>query len=297
MANIPDAPVIELQIDGHKRSFDLDDPQLPDWVEVAAFASDGYPHDKKLKSKTYEKELLRLQEELVKAQFWLQENGHRVMCLFEGRDAAGKGGTINAIRQNLNPRNLRTVALSKPSDTEQGQWYFQRYINHFPTKGEMVLFDRSWYNRAGVEPVMGFCTTQQHQKFLDEVPTFEKLIVDEGIYFFKFWLTIGQEMQLKRFHDRRHDPVKVWKLSPIDIKALTLWDAYGDMRNLMLERTHTKLAPWTIVKSNDKRRARLNTIRTILQALPYDGKDEARLGKIDKKIITSPKTKTADKTI
>ena len=293
MANIPDAPIIELEIKGEKVSFDLDDPQLPDWVDDAAFASDGYPYDKKLKWKTYETELLRLQEELVKAQFWLQEKGHRVMCLFEGRDSAGKGGTINVIRQYLNPRNLRTVALSKPSDTEQGQWYFQRYISHFPTKGEMVLFDRSWYNRAGVEPVMGFCTPEQHIKFLDEVPAFEKLIVDEGIYFFKFWLSIGQEMQLKRFHDRRHNPVKVWKLSPIDIKALKMWDAYGKARDLMLEKSNTKFAPWTIVKANDKRRARLNTIRTILQALPYEGKDAARLGKIDKKIISSPKIRIA----
>lgn len=288
MVTIPDAPIIDLEIDGKKRTFDLDDPKLPDWVKDGAFASDGYPYDKKLKWKKYEKELEALQAELVKAQFWLQDSGNRVMCLFEGRDAAGKGGTINAVKENLNPRNVRTVALSKPSDTEQGQWYFQRYVTHFPTKGEMVLFDRSWYNRAGVEPVMGFCTPDQHKKFLGEVPALEKLIIDEGIYFFKFWLNIGQEMQLKRFHDRRHDPVKVWKLSPIDIKALDKWDDYSAARDLMLKKTHTKFAPWTIIKANDKRRSRINAVRTILTALPYTDKDLDQIGQIDKKIVLSP---------
>lgn len=286
--NIPDAPVINLTIDGKKRTFDLDNPELPDWVKDGAFPSDDYPYPKKLKWKHYERELLDLHEELVKAQYWLQETGERVICLFEGRDAAGKGGTIKAIRQNLNPRNVRTVALAKPTDVERGQWYFQRYVGHFPTSGEMVLFDRSWYNRAGVEPVMGFCSEEQHTKFLREVPDFERGIVEDGIYFFKFWLTIGQEMQLKRFHDRRHDPVKVWKLSPIDIKALSLWEAYGEARDLMFEKTHHKHAPWTVIRSNDKRRARLNAIRTILTALPYEGKDKLKIGKIDDKIVSSP---------
>jgi polyphosphate kinase 2 len=290
MVNIPDAPVIELDIDGKKRKFDLDDPNLPEWVKKGSFPSDDYPYEKKLKWKKYEKQLHALHVELVKAQYWLQESGNRVMCLFEGRDAAGKGGTIKALKENLNPRNVRTVALSKPSDIEQGQWYFQRYITHFPTKGEMVLFDRSWYNRAGVEPVMGFCSPEQHTKFLAEVPSFEKLIVDEGVYFFKFWLNIGQEMQLKRFHDRRHDPVKVWKLSPIDIKALSKWDDYSSARDLMLKKTHSKFAPWTIIRANDKRRARLNAVRTILHSLPYTEKNAENIGKIDPEIIVSPKT-------
>jgi len=285
---IPDAPIVDLVFDGKKRKFDLDNPDLPSWVSDQAFSSDGYPFDKKLKWKKYEKQLRDLHEELVKAQYWLQESGARVISVFEGRDAAGKGGTINAIRQYLNPRNIRTVALSKPSDTERGQWYFQRYVDHFPTKGEMVLFDRSWYNRAGVEPVMGFCSPQEHEKFLGEVPAFEDLIVRDGIYFFKFWLTIGQEMQLKRFHDRRHDAVKVWKLSPIDIKALSKWDDYGKARDLMLKKTHTRHAPWTIVRSNDKRRARLNVIRTLLLALPYSGKDKKKIGKVDPKIVSKP---------
>lgn len=285
---IPDAPTVTLNINGKKRPFDLDDPKLPDWVKDNALSSENYPYDKKLKWKIYEKELRILQEELVKMQFWLKESGERVISIFEGRDSAGKGGTINAIRQNLNPRNIRTVALSKPSDIERGQWYFQRYISHFPTEGEMVLFDRSWYNRAGVEPVMGFCSDEQHKKFLKEVPDFEKLITKEGIHFFKFWLTIGHEMQLKRFHDRRHDPVKVWKLSPIDIKALSKWDAYGQVRDLMFSKTHSKQTPWTVIRSNDKRRARLNAIRTILHALPYDGKNKKNIGKIDDHIVSGP---------
>ncbi len=286
--NIPDAPVIDLKIDGKDRKFDLNDPKLPEWIENEAHSSDNYPYDDKYKWKHYEKELLALQEELVKAQYWLQEKGERVICVFEGRDAAGKGGTINAVRQYLNPRNVRTVALSKPSDTELGQWYFQRYINHFPTKGEMVLFDRSWYNRGGVEPVMGFCTPEQHAKFLDEVPTFEKLIIDDGIHFFKFWLSIGQQMQLKRFHDRRHNPVKVWKLSPMDIKALSMWGEYTKARDEMFKASHQPQTPWTIILSNDKRRARLNVLRVILNTLSYDGKDAAKLGKIDRKIVRKP---------
>ena len=285
---IPDAPIVDLKIDGKSRKFDLDNPVLPEWVEDNDFSSDGYPYQKKLKRKHYEKDLRDLHKELVKVQYWLEESGQRVISIFEGRDAAGKGGTINSIRENLNARAIRTVALSKPSDTERGQWYFQRYVDHFPTTGEMVLFDRSWYNRAGVEPVMGFCSPQQHEKFLDEVPDFEKLITRDDIHFFKFWLNIGQETQLKRFHDRRHDPVKVWKLSPIDIKALSKWNEYTKVRDQMFERTHTEHAPWTIVRSNDKRRARLNVIRTMLNALPYDGKDEDNIGEIDPNIVSRP---------
>ena len=284
---IPQAPAVELDIDGVSRTFDLDEPQLPDWIDTAAFSSGGYPYRERLQRKLYESQLAALQEELVKVQYWLQETGLRVMILFEGRDAAGKGGTINRFRQFLNPRNVRTVALSKPSDVERGQWYFQRYVEQFPTSGEMVLFDRSWYNRAGVEPVMGFCSEEQHRAFLEEAPHFEQMIVREGIYFFKFWLNIGQEMQLKRFHARRHSRLKVWKLSPIDIKALGKWDDYTQMRNLMLEKTSSLHAPWTIIRSNDKRRARLDAIRTVLHALPYEEKDEERIGTVDHDIVRS----------
>jgi len=282
---IADAPELTLTVSGKKRRFDLDKPKLPDWIDDKAFESDGYPYKKKMKVDEYEDTLPRLQAELVKVQYWLQESKYRVICLFEGRDAAGKGGTISRIRENLNPRYIRSVALSKPSDVELGQWYFQRYVDHFPTSGEMVLFDRSWYNRAGVEPVMGFCSPEQHEKFLFAVPHFEQMIIRDGIHLFKFWLSIGQEMQLKRFHDRRHDPCKIWKLSPVDIKAMEKWEEYGKARDTMFSRTHTRFAPWTVVRTNDKRRGRINVIRHLLHALPYEGKDEDVIGKVDRKII------------
>src|SRR6218665_2576335 len=215
--------VAELLIDGEKRLFDVDDPVLPDWVEDAAFSSGDYPHKKKLKEDEFVSILTRLQMELVKVQFWQQATGQRVMAIFEGRGAAGRGGAISATMAYMNPRTARIVALTKPTTTEQGQWYFQRYISHFPTSGEFVLFDRSWYNRAGVEPVMGFCTPEQYEQFMEQVPRFEKLVVQDGIHFFKFYLDIGREMQIKRFHDRRHDPLKVWKLSSMDIAALPRW--------------------------------------------------------------------------
>lgn len=281
---------VRLEIDGKLHEFDIDDPHLPAWVEKHALSSGDYPYDDKLDREKYEKHLERLQIELVKVQFWLQATGKRMMALFEGRDAAGKGGTIFSIRSYLNPRAARVVALAKPTEVEAGQWYFQRYIEHFPTTGEAVLFDRSWYNRAVVEPVMGFCTPDQYEKFLAAVPRFEELIAEEGIFFFKFWLNIGQEMQLKRFHDRRHDPLKIWKLSPLDIAALTKWHDYTEKRDRMLQLTHTKIAPWHVVLANDKRRAHLNIIRKILLSLDYDGKDEDAIGEIDKKILmTGPK--------
>jgi len=272
-------------IDGKTLQMDLNNPVLPDRVKNNAFTSGGYAYDKRLKRSNYERELAKLQLELVKLQAHQKASGERVMILFEGRDAAGKGGTINAFRQNLNSRHTRTVALTKPTETEQGQWYYQRYIRHFPTKGDMVLFDRSWYNRAGVEPVMGFCTAQQHKKFLEQTPAFEQMIKDDGIALFKIWLNVGQEMQIKRFHDRRHNPLKSWKLSPIDIKALGKWDDYTKARDQMLSATHTKHAPWTIVRSNDKRRARLNAIRHVLLMLDYADKDTGEIGEIDEKIL------------
>ena len=279
--------VAALTIGGERRVFDVDDPVLPGWIDEAAFSSGGYPHKKKMKEEEYVAFLTRLQMELVKVQFWQQETGKRIMAVFEGRDAAGKGGMISATSAYMNPRSARIVALTKPTSTELGQWYFQRYISHFPTSGEFVLFDRSWYNRAGVEPVMGFCTPEQYEQFLEQTPRFEKMIVKEGIHFFKFWLDIGREMQLKRFHDRRHDPLKMWKLSSMDIAALPLWDDYTEKRDRMLKETHTGHAPWVVVRANDKRRARLNAIRHILSSLDYDGKDESVIGEIDEKIIGS----------
>lgn len=285
MAQEVESRAVELEIRGKKRVFDVDDPVLPDWVDEEALKSGDFPYNKKLKEDEYLEELKALQVELVKVQFWLQATGKRVMALFEGRDAAGKGGAISASSAHMNPRLARVVALTKPTDREAGQWYFQRYIAQFPTAGEFVLFDRSWYNRAGVEPIMGFCTQKQYEDFLAQAPQIEKVISHEGIFFFKFYLDIGREMQLKRFHDRRHDPRKVWKLSSMDIAALTKWDEYSEKRDRMLKRTHTEFAPWTVVHANDKRRARLNLIRHMLKTIDYDGKDKDAIGKLDDKII------------
>lgn len=282
---VPATAPIKIKIGGKERVFDIDNPVLPDWIEDNKLTAGGYPYDKKMKGEDYEKELEGLQIELVKAQAWLQKTGKRVMALFEGRDAAGKGGTIFVLRQYMNPRTARNVALPKPTPTEAGQWYYQRYVDHFPTSGEFVTFDRSWYNRAGVEPVMGFCTPEQHEKFLDETPHFERMISNEGIHFFKFWLNIGRETQLERFHDRRWSPLKNWKFSPIDIAGVSKWDDYTKARDQMIERTHKEFSPWIVVRANDKRRARLAVIQHILLSLPYDGRDLDAVGKPDKKII------------
>jgi len=266
-------------------NFDLDNPDLPKSIKAAALASGGYPYDEEMDDKVYEARLRALQIELVKLQAHLGATGGRVAMVFEGRDAAGKGGTISRYLQNLNPRTNRTVALPKPTERELGQWYFQRYVAHLPSAGEQVLFDRSWYNRAVVEPVMGFCTPEQTAAFLREAPQFERMLVDDGIFFFKYWLNIGREMQLKRFHDRRHDPVKVWKLSPVDLEALGKWDAYTEARNTMLAATHTAHAPWTVIRANDKNRARLAAIQGVLWSIDYEGRDFAAIGEIDDKIV------------
>jgi len=276
---------VELDFDGKKLVFDIDNPDLPKRIDDRALESGGFPYSKKLDEDDYEKQLELLQAELVKLQIWQQKSGARVMAIFEGRDAAGKGGAINAVKMNMNPRSARIVALTKPTETERGQWYFQRYVSTFPTAGEFVLYDRSWYNRAGVEPVMGFCTPEQYEAFFKTVSRFEKLIVQDGIFFFKFYLDIGREMQVKRFHDRRHDPLKIWKLSPMDIAALTKWDDYTAKRDRMLDETDIDDAPWHVVRNNDKRRGRLEVIKHILDAIDYDGKDKSVIGKVDGKII------------
>ena len=265
--------------------FDLENPKLAKEIEEAAFGSGGYPYSKGMKRKDYEKELEPLQVELVKLQRWVRESGERIVIVFEGRDAAGKGGTIHAIKEFQNPRHTRVIALSKPTEREQGEVYYQRYMRHLPTSGEIVIFDRSWYNRGGVEPVMGFCTEKQHQHFLKETPRFEDVLVDDGIKFFKIWLNVGREMQLERFHARRHNPLKVWKLSPIDIKALNKWDEYTKARDIMFAHTHTEHAPWTIIRSNDKKRARLNAIRHLLLSIDYADKDHDVIGTLDPNII------------
>lgn len=266
-------------------SFDLNDPVFPTELQDIVLRSGGYPYDKKLKRSKYEAELEMLQIELVKVQEWVRDTGERIVVVFEGRDAAGKGGSIKALTQYTNPRHVRIVALSKPSDVERGQWYFQRYAKQLPTKGEIVLFDRSWYNRAGVEPVMGFCTEEERDKFLIDAPNFEKMIIDSGTRLFKFWLNIGQEMQLKRFHDRRHSRLKHWKLSPIDLKALDRWPDYSKARNRMMEATHNENSPWIVLRANDKRRSRLNMLRYLLTRIDYPGKDLSLIKPIDPEIL------------
>lgn len=276
---------LSIMVNGKQRRFDIDDPKLPDWIDKKSLSAGGFPYEKKMPGAEYDAALERLQIELVKLQAWMQKTGERVLALFEGRDAAGKGGTIFVVRHYMNPRTARNVALTKPTETERGQWYYQRYVAHFPTAGEFVTFDRSWYNRAGVEPVMGFCTPQEHSRFLEETPRVEQQIVNEGIHFFKFWLNIGQETQLERFHDRRHSLLKNWKFSPIDVAGMTKWDDYTRARDLMFDRTHTDHAPWTVIRANDKRRARLAVIRKILLSMPYEGRDLGAIGKNDPKII------------
>jgi polyphosphate kinase 2 len=265
-------------------AFELDSPHLPEDIAEHAFRSGGYPYEKPIANKAYEKELPLLQIELLKLQSWARDNGERIVIVFEGRDAAGKGGNIKRFMQHLNPRHARAVALSKPTETEQGQWYFQRYIAQLPTSGDMTLFDRSWYNRAGVEPVMGFCTPEQTEKFLEEVPEFESALVRDGIRLFKLWLTIGRAMQLKRFHARRHDPLKSWKLSPVDLKSISKWNEYTAARDAMFTRSHVGLTPWTVIRANDKRRARLNAIRHVLSSIDYEGKDDKVVAQPDPKI-------------
>lgn len=271
-----------------RRSYSASDieqvPLTPD-IADAALAAGGFPYDKKIPRKEYERDLRLLQIELVKLQDWVKAGGERIVILFEGRDAAGKGSTIKRFTAHLNARHTHVVALAKPTETEQGQWYFQRYVNHLPAAGDMAFFDRSWYNRAGVEPVMGFCTPDQTKKFLEEVPDFEAALVRDGIRFFKFWLTIGQETQLERFHERRHNPLKRWKLSDIDLIGIERWDDYTRAAKTMFEATHRPETPWTVIRANDQRRARLNAMRVLLSALPYTGKDETVVAAPDPKIV------------
>jgi len=267
--------------------FDINEPELPKAIKKAALGSGGFPYAEKLDDADYDTDMYALQKQLVLHQAHMSKAGTRTIIIFEGRDAAGKGGTIKRFLENLNPRYNTIAALPKPNDRERTQWYFQRYVDWLPAAGEMVLFDRSWYNRAGVEPVMGFCTPEQTTHFLDEAPEFEKRLTKDGIRIFKFWLSIGREMQLRRFHDRRHDPLKTWKLSPVDLEALNKWDAYSKARDEMLERTDSKHAPWTIIRANDKNRLRLNAIRTMLHGVDYAGKDEQEIGRIDRKIVLS----------
>lgn len=247
-----------------------------------------YPYKTRMSRRVYEKEKKKLQIELLKVQSWVKESGQRIVSLFEGRDAAGKGGTIKRYMEHLNPRGARVVALEKPTETERGQWYFQRYIQNLPTAGEMVFFDRSWYNRAGVERVMGFCEPQEYLLFMRQAPELERMLVASGVHLFKFWFSVSREEQLRRFVSRYSDPLKHWKLSPVDVQSLDRWDAYTEAKNAMFFHTHTKDAPWAIIKSDDKKRARLNCIRYFLHQLDYPNKDVKAIGPVDELIVLQP---------
>ena len=254
---------------------------------IRRFENGMYPYSDRIKKRDYEKTKAKLQVELLKVQRWVKESSKKVVIIFEGRDAAGKGGTIKRFMEHLNPRGARVVALEKPTIAEQGQWYFQRYIDHLPSSGDMVMFDRSWYNRAGVERVMGFCEPTAYLEFMRQCPEIERMLVRDGVLFYKYWFSVTQEEQRKRFESRKRDPLKQWKLSPIDQASIDKWDDYTEAKEAMFFYTDTADAPWTIIKSDDKKRARLNCMRHFLSTLDYDGKDHATVGEPDPFIVTS----------
>ena len=256
----------------------------PDGTTVETWRED-YPYDVRMGRKQYEKAKRSLQIELLKLQRYIKGSGERLLIVFEGRDAAGKGGTIKRFAENLNPRGARTVALEKPTEREQTEWYLQRYVAHLPAAGEIVMFDRSWYNRAGVERVMGFCRPDECMEFLREAPEFERMLARDGITLIKFWFSVSRSEQLRRFVDRQLDPVKRWKLSPIDLQSLDKWDEYTEAKEAMFFFTDLADAPWTVVKSNDKKRARIEALRHVLSCFGYDGRDDSVVGKPDPLIV------------
>ena len=250
---------------------------------------EGYPYDKKISTAEYEAIKRDLQIELLKFQVWVNETGQKIAVLFEGRDAAGKGGSIKRFMEHLNPRGARVVALPVPTEREKSQWYFQRYVTHLPSGGEIVLFDRSWYNRAGVERVMGFCSPEQYMEFMRSCPEFERMLVDSGIHLTKLWFSVSRGEQRARFDSRSLDPVKQWKLSPTDRASFDKWDAYTEAKEAMFFYTDTRDAPWTVIKSNDKKRARIEAMRVVLSQFDYPEKNEAVVGKPDKSIVGKAK--------
>ncbi|MFO1271820.1 MAG: polyphosphate kinase 2 [Rubrivivax sp.] len=257
----------------------------PDLELAPGWREGGYPYKNLMSRRSYEQQKYRLQVELLKLQAWVKETGQRVVVLFEGRDAAGKGGTIKRFMEHLNPRGARVVALEKPSDVERGQWYFQRYVAHLPTAGEIVLFDRSWYNRAGVERVMGFRSEHEYDEFMRETPEFERHLVRSGVHLVKFWFSVSRAEQRRRFKEREAHPLKQWKLSPIDMSSLDKWDDYTRAKEAMFLHTDTSDAPWTVIKSDCKKRARLNAMRYILHRLPYRKKDPTAIGRVDPLVL------------
>jgi len=257
----------------------------PDEELASDWRTGGYPYKNLMSRKRYEVQKYKLQVELLKLQSWAKETGQRVVILFEGRDAAGKGGTIRRFMEHLNPRGARVVALEKPSESERGQWYFQRYVQHLPTAGEIVLFDRSWYNRAGVERVMGFCSEAEYQQFIHQAPQFERQLVQSGVYLIKFWFSVSRKEQRRRFKERELHPLKQWKLSPIDLASLDKWDQYTKAKEAMFFETDTADAPWTVIKSDCKKRARLNAMRYVLHKLPYTNKALDNIGSLDTLLV------------
>jgi polyphosphate kinase 2 len=261
------------------------DSANPDELLAGDWRSGAYPYKNLLSRKTYEAQKYQLQVELLKLQAWVKETGQRVVILFEGRDAAGKGGTIKRMMEHLNPRGARVVALEKPTEAERGQWYLQRYVQHLPTAGEIVLFDRSWYNRAGVERVMGFCSDDEYQEFMRQAPQFERQLVRSGVHLIKFWFSVSRKEQRRRFKEREAHPLKQWKLSPIDLASLDKWESYTKAKEAMFFETDTADAPWTVIKSDCKKRGRLNAMRYLLHKLPYTNKEAANVGSLDSLIV------------
>jgi polyphosphate kinase 2 len=260
-------------------------PTSPDDELADDWRTGAYPYKNLMSRKNYEQQKYRLQVELLKLQAWVKETGQKLVVLFEGRDAAGKGGTIKRVMEHLNPRGARVVALEKPTEQERGQWYFQRYAEHLPTAGEIVLFDRSWYNRAGVERVMGFCDAQEYLEFMRQAPEFERMLVHNNTHLIKFWFSVSRGEQRRRFKERKVHPLKQWKLSPIDVASLDKWDEYTKAKEAMFFYTDTADAPWTVIKSDCKKRARLNALRYLLHKLPYARKDIDRIGPLDALIV------------
>jgi polyphosphate kinase 2 len=263
--------------------------EKPDGTKVDTWRED-YPYARRLGRHQYEEQKRGLQIELLKMQRWAKEAGERLMIVFEGRDAAGKGGTIKRFTENLNPRGARVVALEKPTEKEQTEWYLQRYVAHLPAAGEIVMFDRSWYNRAGVERVMGFCQPEECMEFLREAPEFERMLARDGITLIKFWFSVSRAEQLRRFINRQTDPVKRWKLSPVDLASLDKWDEYTEAKESMFFFTDLADAPWTVVKSNDKKRARLEAMRHVLSRIPYADRDDEIVGPPDPLVVGPPPT-------
>ncbi|MFX1764227.1 polyphosphate kinase 2 [Paraburkholderia sp. A1RI-2L] len=280
------AQLRSLILEGNPSDWRKTRPRHPD-EELAPGWRDGeYPYRNLMSRRAYERQKYRLQVELLKLQAWVRETGQRVVIVFEGRDAAGKGGTIKRFMEHMNPRGARVVALEKPTEVERGQWYFQRYVQHLPSAGEIVLFDRSWYNRAGVERVMGFCSPEEYAEFMQQAPEFERHLIRSGIHLIKFWFSVSCVEQRRRFKERSAHPLKQWKLIPVDLASLDKWDEYTQAKEAMFSQTDTADAPWTVVRSDCKKRARLNAMRYVLHKLPYARRDTAAIGPIDPLLVS-----------